>query len=285
MEPPNPDQSMQVRDGVRLEQNTAGTTDTHRAQHGDQPPAFVAQAVGQSDDGLHKQLTELTLHDPLERALTAGRRNSIDLPSMKRDSLVVIVIAAAMSTLAAAPSGVEEQQSERPRIDFNESAERARTLRAGGGSFFERLSSDRFQLYNDCEPVTMRAPWLALFTNAGIKADMAAMQATSSRIRSTAETRFRNAGVFDGEARERGRFRIRMGGSPYDFDALASFEKVVIDLVTGDVAFASTWTLRGLGGRDRVDSTPEAKASSMTDRFLTDYLDVNAEACTERSAR
>ena len=212
--------------------------------------------------------------------------SSVDLPGMKRHSLVVVVaavVAAAISMLAAAPSGVEEGQSE--RIDFNESAERARTLRAGGGSFFERLSSNRFQLYNDCEPVTVESVWLSLFTNAGIEADIAARQTTSSRIRRMAETRFRNAGVFDAEARERGRFRIRMGGSPYDFDARASFEKVVIDLVTGEVAFASTWALMGLGGRGRVDSTPEAKASALIDQFLTDYLDVNSAACAERGAR
>ena len=228
--------------------------------------------------------------EPFHLLLVASAAGSVDLPRMKKHSYVVVVIviavlAAAISTLAVAPSRVEKGQSERPRIDFNESAERARTLRAGGGSFFERLSSNQFQLYNDCEPVTVKAPDLSLFTNAGIEADVAAMQTASARIRRTAERRFRNAGVFDTEARERGQFRIRMTGSPYDFDARAEFEKVVIDLATGEVAFASTWALMGLGGRGRIDSTPEAKASSMIDQFLTDYLDVNSDACAARGAR
>ena len=132
--------------------------------------------------------------------------------------------------------------------------------------------------------MTVRTPYLSLFTDAGVEADVAAMQRTAARIRRTAETRFGNAGVLDAEARERGRFGIRIAGSPYDFDARASFEKVVIDLATGEVAFADTWGLMGLGGRGRIDATPEAKASSMIDRFLTDYLAANADACAERSA-
>ena len=198
--------------------------------------------------------------------------------------IVIAFVAAAISTLAVALSRVEGQ-SERPRIDFNESAERAQTLRAGGGSFFERLPSNRFELYNDCEPVTVRTPDLSLFTDAGVEADVAAMERTSARIRRTAETRFRNAGVFDTEARERGQFRIRIAASPYDFDARASFKKVVIDLATGDVAFADRWALMGLGGRGRINPTPEAWASSIIDRFLTDYLAANADACAERGAR
>ena len=209
---------------------------------------------------------------------------------MKRHSLVVAVIviaggAAAITTLAVAPSRVEEGQSERARIDFNESAERARTLRAGGGSLFERLPGERFELFNDCEPVTVMTPDLALFTDAGIDTDIAAMEATSAWIQRVTETRFRNAGVFDGESRERGWLRIRMAGSPYDFDARLSFRKIVIDLATGDVAMVTTYALMGLGGRGRINQTPEAWASSTIDDFLTDYLAVNADACAERGAR
>ena len=195
-----------------------------------------------------------------------------------------VAVAAIVAAGAQAASGAERKQSAWPPIDFNESAERARALRAAGESWFDRLPSDRFQLYNDCEPVTVRTPYLSLFTDAGVEADVAAMQRTAARIRRTAETRFGNAGVLDAEARERGRFGIRIAGSPYDFDARASFEKVVIDLATGEVAFADTWGLMGLGGRGRIDATPEAKASSMIDRFLTDYLAANADACAERSA-
>ena len=81
--------------------------------------------------------------------------------------------------------------------------------------------------------MTVRTPNLSLFTDAGVEADVAAMQRTAARIRRTAETRLGNAGVLDTEARERGRFGIRIAGSPDDFDARASFEKVVIDLATG----------------------------------------------------
>ena len=59
----------------------------------------------------------------------------------------------------------------------------------------------------------------------------------------------------------------------------------MIDLATGEVAFAGTYSLVGLGGRSRIDPTPEAKASSMIDRFLTDYLAANVDACADRNAR
>ena len=198
--------------------------------------------------------------------------------------IAAALAAAALSTPPTAPSKAEAQ-SVRPQIDFNESAERARTLRRDGSWFDTNLPGERFQLFNDCEPVTVRTPNLALFTDAGVEADLAAMQWTAARIRRTAETRFGNAGVLDAEAQERGWFGIRIAGSPEDFDARASFEKVVIDLATGEVAFADTYSLMGLGGRGRIDPTPEAKASRMIDRFLTDYLAANADACAERDAR
>ena len=201
-----------------------------------------------------------------------------------RRHIAAAFAAAAISTPAAAPSRTE-RQSAWPPVDFNESDERARTLRAGGGSWFEGLPSERFQLLNDCEPVTVKTPDLSLFTDAGIETDIAAMQGTAAWIQRTAETRFRNAGVLDADARERGRFAIRIAGSPHDFDARVSFEKVVIDPATAKVAFADTYSLVGLGGRGRIDPTPEAKASSMIDRFLTDYLAANADACAERDAR
>ena len=50
--------------------------------------------------------------------------------------------AATISTPAAALSGAEGQ-SVRPRVDFNESGERAAGPLAGRG--------ERFQLFNDCE--------------------------------------------------------------------------------------------------------------------------------------
>ena len=90
--------------------------------------------------------------------------------------------------------------------------------------------------------------------------------------------------MLDEEARERGMFRLRTTRSPDDFYARASFEKVVIDLATGEVAFANTWGFVGFGGRGRMGRTPEAKASSFIDEFLTRYLTANADACAERGA-
>ena len=201
--------------------------------------------------------------------------------------LSVVAVAATIAVGAQAASGAERGQSARPPVDFNESAERARTLRQGGGSWFDRyLPGERFELFNDCEPITVRTPSLSLFTDAGIEADVAAMQWTAERIRRMAETKFRNASVLEeAEGRERGRFRIRIAGSPDDFDARASFQKVVIDLATGEVAFAETYALMGLGGRGRGDATPVAKASTLIDQFLTSYLAANADACARRWGR
>jgi len=99
------------------------------------------------------------------------------------------------------------------------------------------------------------------------------------------ETRFRNARLLDGEARGRARFSISMRGSPDDFVARASFEKVVIDLATGESAFVDTYVLTALGGPGRINPSPYEKASSMIDRFLHDYLRANAKACGEQGRR
>ena len=200
--------------------------------------------------------------------------------------LGVVAVATTIAAGAQAASGAEREQSAGPPIDFNESAERARTLREGGGSWFDRfLPGERFELFNNCERLTVWSPNLWLFTDAGIEADVTAMDGTAEQIRRMAETRFRNAGVLEAEGRERGLFGIRIAGSPDDFDARASFQKVVIDLATGEVAFAETYALMGLGGRGRVDSTSVAKASILIDQFLTNYLAANADACAERGAR
>ncbi len=194
------------------------------------------------------------------------------------------VFAAAAISMPPVASCRAEGQSARPRVDFNESAERARTLQRDT-SPFSSLRSKPFELFNNCEPVAVGMLRFPLFTDAGIEADMARMQRIEARILRMIETRFRYAGLLDEEAGESGRLEIRIAGSPDNFDARGAFEKVVIDLATGDVAFAATWSLSGLGGRGRIYTTPEAWASSMIDRFITDYLAVNAAACAERSAR
>ena len=201
--------------------------------------------------------------------------------------LGVVAVAATVAAGAQAASGAEREQSAWPPIDFNESVEQARTLREGGGSWFDRfLPGEQFELFNNCERITVWSPNLRLFTDAGIEADVAAMEWTAEQIRRMAETRFRNASVLEeAEGRERGRFRIRIAGSPDDFDSRASFHKVVIDLATGEVAFAETYVLMGLGGRGRVDATPVAKASTLIDQFLTSYLAANADACARRGGQ
>lgn len=192
-------------------------------------------------------------------------------------------VAAAAMLMSPAASARAEGQSKpaRPPIDFNEAAERARELGRSEPSFGKYLSSEQFQLFNNCEPVTVGTAYVSLDRNPSGVPDMAAIGEHRRRIRFLMETRFRNARLLDAEERARARFSISMRGSPDDFVARASFEKVVIDLATGESAFVETYTLTALGGPGRIDPTPYAKASSMIDRFLTDYLAANADACAE----
>lgn len=203
-----------------------------------------------------------------------------------RRYIAAVFAAAAIVTPLAAPSRAEGQ-SARPRVDFNESAERARTLRerGRGGSWSERRPSEPFQLFNDCEPVTLHRPTIALFTDADFETDSAAIEKTAAQIQRAAETRFWNAGLLDAMGRQRGWFGILIAGAPHDFIGRASFAKVVIDLATGDIAFIDTWDFMGPGGHSTISPTPEVWASSTIDLFLTEYLAANADACAERGTR
>ena len=170
-------------------------------------------------------------------------------------------------------------------IDYNESAERARAyLREGrrdDGILILSPEDVRFRLFNDCEPVTVNGPyiWWEIGSDPG---STVRRGSTTWSIRTTAETRFRNAGVL-GERGRRGGFGLEMSGSPTGFDATATFSKAVIDLASGEVGTAATWERATMfGGRGR--STPEAVASDLIDSFLTDYLAANEDACAERRA-
>ena len=202
-------------------------------------------------------------------------------------------VVAAISTPLAKLSGAEAQ-SPRPQIDYNASAERARALRQSGSVPWRYVADDRFRLFNDCAPVTVIQPGIVMITDAGYDAEWAMRDRVTAQIQRTAKTRFRNAGVLDEQGPERGRFYIEVWGSPDAFHVRASFAKVVIDLATGEAAFAETIVLAGIASArtsrpDAVLSATEAvvleRASTFTDTFVTDYLAANAEACAQRRAR
>ena len=203
-----------------------------------------------------------------------------------RTYIAALFATAMIVTPLAAPSRAEGQ-SARPRIDFNESAKRARRLRERGrdAAWSERRPSEPFQLFNDCEPVTLHRPTIAVFTDADFETDYAAIQKTAAQIQSAAETTFWNASLLDARGRQRGFFGMLIAGTPHDFVARAYFAKVVIDLATGDIAFIDTWAFMGPSGLGTTTPTPEAWASSTIDLFLTDYLAANADACAERGTQ
>ena len=203
---------------------------------------------------------------------------------LKAAVLIAVAALSAPPTTTAQPTEEEVRSFERSVGALLEAAR----SRGSNGPLPPFFPSERFELFNDCEPVTVRVgvPFdIALYTNAGVETDIVRNRSTAAWIQSMAAFRLLNAGVLGEEAQERGRFRIRMTGSPDDFYARVVFQKVVIDLAAGEAAFATTWAVSGFGGRGRIDATPEAKASSLIDRFVTDYIAANADACAERGGR
>ena len=83
----------------------------------------------------------------------------------------------AVAAISMSPAAVA--QSARPPIDYNASVEAARSLRSNGPHFVP--INERFELFNDCELVTVRVGVLdiGLDSNASVETDLFRMRSTA----------------------------------------------------------------------------------------------------------
>ena len=118
---------------------------------------------------------------------------------------------------------------------------------------------DRFQLFNNCDPMAL---------------------VVESLHDDAAESRLRGARLYTSD-RSRAYLYVNVTVAGKAFSASLKYAKKMRDLATGNAGVASAWS-RGITGTHGQEPDYIASGlSELLDRFLTEYLRVNESACTE----
>ena len=132
-----------------------------------------------------------------------------------------------------------------------------------------QTDTDRFELWNGCGTVRLAVR--------NLSDDAGEIGLTRDAVTTAARSRLRGARIYDGEADPYLSVSVHVAGSAFSMDI--RFNKPVTD-DSGRRGFAATWSIEstgthGVGGADRILSW----IAQDTDRFIDEYLRVNADAC------
>ena len=131
---------------------------------------------------------------------------------------------------------------------------------------------DRFQLFNNCDPMALVVE--------SLHDDAADIGLTDERLQFAAESRLRGARLYTSD-RSRAYLYVNVTVAGKAFSASLKYAKKMRDLATGNAGVASAWS-RGITGTHGQEPDYIASGlSELLDRFLTEYLRVNKSACTE----
>ena len=131
---------------------------------------------------------------------------------------------------------------------------------------------DRFRLWNDCGAMDLVV--------AELDQDAAEIGLTKEAIETAVRSRLRAARLYDADARSYLYVRVSVvvsvvGGG---FNVEVDYNKPVVDPASGQSNYASTWDEGGVG-ISRDGNYILTVTSRFMDRFLDEYLRVNADAC------
>lgn len=129
---------------------------------------------------------------------------------------------------------------------------------------------DRFQLYAGCTPVQL-----------DIQGDMSQLGIDTASVRRAVTGRLKAARIYSDEAVNT--LRVETQVISQAFIVQADFHKPVLDQWTNLTRMAPTWSAGRMGthGGDRTGVL--GRISFVVDRFISEYLRVNADACEERA--
>ena len=140
------------------------------------------------------------------------------------------------------------------------------------GQDFE-TSFNRFRLFNNCEPMRLAVEELP---------DAAAdIKLTKERLVLAAESRLRGARVYT-EDLDQPFLYLNVNVVGEAFNTSLEYRKRVLDLVTSEVFWTTTWDAGATGQHAGDAEYIVSDVSEQLDRFLTEYLRVNEAACSSR---
>ena len=128
---------------------------------------------------------------------------------------------------------------------------------------------DRFQLFNECEPIRLIVE--------DLPPDAAAIRLTGERVSTLAESRLRAARLFSGDAEQF--LYVAVGVLETSYGVTISYHKLLFDPISGEMASPRTWVSTGFGTHGGSAGFILQDLSERFDRFVLDYLRVNEDAC------
>ena len=132
---------------------------------------------------------------------------------------------------------------------------------------------ERFQLFNDCEPMGLA---VVVFDNDGEAENIGLIK---ERVQFAVESRLRGARLFrSGYSLPSLDVTVGVVGSA--FRITMGYSKMLFDLVSDRVGAATTWSDGTFGTHGSNADFIVSSLSEILDKFLTEYLRVNEAACT-----
>ena len=133
---------------------------------------------------------------------------------------------------------------------------------------------DRFRLWNECKPIFL------LVENLNDHA--AKIGLTKELIETTVRSRLRAARIYK-STRSLPHVYVRVDVAGRAFSVELALSKIVTDNASGELNYAKTWETGSIGTHGRGDAGFTLQAVSRhTDKFIDEYLRVNAEACNSK---
>ena len=128
---------------------------------------------------------------------------------------------------------------------------------------------DRFELWNDCQAMDLLVVELGQ--------DAAETGLTKEAIETAVRSRLRAARLYDADASPYLYVYVRVVGDAFNIDV--GYRKLVVDPASGQSSYATTWNAGGAGTHGRDGNYILTNTSGRIDRFLDEYLRVNADVC------
>ena len=144
-------------------------------------------------------------------------------------------------------------------------------------SIMEESELDRFQLWNDCQPMILS------FSDISKDDDAVKIGLKNDEIAIAVRSRLRAARLYVDHVRAfleaRGLIRVRVTLTNRAFYTGIKYEKIVNDPASGGAGWASTWDTYSVGTHGSDPSYIVRSISEHMDKFIDEYLRVNASAC------